>query len=220
MDQLRRDRIRESTRRNYYQIWKSFNQFFTKLDVKPTTWEDRITLFVAYLVDKNRKSMTIRCYILAIKAVLQDNLIEVDENRYLLSSLTRACRIHRDVVKTRLPIGKEMLHVLLQHIEDRLLVLNQAYLAQLYTTIVATAYYGLLRIGEVSSGSHPVLVDDVHIGINKNKFLFILRSSKMHSKGYQRIKISRMVSRNQCSAKKRRNEKWCPFRLLSTYLTL
>ena len=42
---------RDSTMKNYYCIWKTFNEFFIRLDNKPDKWEDRITLFVAYLID-------------------------------------------------------------------------------------------------------------------------------------------------------------------------
>ena len=187
--------------------------------MKPNNWEDRITLFVAYLIDKNRKSTTIKCYISAIKSVLKDNLIEVDEDRYLLSSLTRACQILNDKVKTRLPIGKDLLHVILKNVQESFNSRNQPYLALLYTTIIVTTYYGLLRFGEVSAGSHPVLVDDADIGINKNKFLFILRTSKTHGKGSkpQKIRISRNNSDFK-SARERRRDIWCPFKLLSNYV--
>ena len=62
VDKLKGQRHRKTTRDNYYGIWKTFNEFFIKLDVKPKNWEDRITLFVAYLIDNNRKSMTIRIF--------------------------------------------------------------------------------------------------------------------------------------------------------------
>ena len=133
-------------RNNYYHIWRTFNQFIIKLDVKPNNWEDRITLFVTYLIDKNWKSTMICSYISAIKAVLKDNLIHVDEDRYLLGSLTWACRLKNDRVKTKLPIRKNLLHSILRKIQRRFLMNNQTYLAQLYTTIFFTAYYGLFRI--------------------------------------------------------------------------
>ena len=62
----------------------------------------------------------------------------------------------------------------------------------LYRALFATTYYGMFRVGEVTSGSHPILAKDVHIGINKNKMLFMLRSSKTHHKGNhpQTIKIA------------------------------
>ena len=47
----------------------------------------------------------------------------------------------------------------------------------------AAAYYGLLRIGEISESPHAVLARNVHIGTNKNKILFVLLTSKTHDLG-------------------------------------
>ena len=221
VESLRMEKLRKSTRTNYYQIWKNFNQFIIKLDKKPANSEDRLTLYIGYLIDKNRKSTTIKSYISAIKSVLKDNEILIHEDTYLLSSLTRACRLRNDRVKTRLPIGKDVLHVILQKIEDHFLEEGQMYLKLLYTTMICTAFYGMFRIGELASGSHPVLIDDVFVGTNKRKFLFVLRSSKTHDRSSkpQEVKIKVNNKRNPRSDRIRvmRNQKWCPFKLLGSY---
>ena len=46
--------------------------------------------------------------------------------------------------------------------------------------LFATAYYGLLRVGKLTSGSHPIYASDVQIVLNKKKILFILYTSKTH----------------------------------------
>ena len=60
------------TKVNYRSVWHTFNDFFLKLDVKPSKWEDRLTLFIGHLISKNRKSNTIKSYISAIRAMLQN----------------------------------------------------------------------------------------------------------------------------------------------------
>ena len=157
VESLKTHCIRESTRNNYYKIWTCFNRFFIKLDRKPDTWEDRLTLFIAYMVDKNRKSTTIRSYISAIKTTLRMHNIVIHEDTYLLSSLIRACKIQNDRVTTRLPIGKHMLHMILKDMRNQQLKLNQPYLAQLYTAMLITCFYGMFRIGEIAKGAHSVL---------------------------------------------------------------
>ena len=107
IDRLKHDRIRNTTQKNYYAIWKIFNQFIVRLDVKPTTWEQQLTLFVGHLVNTNRKSQTIKSYISAIKLVLIDGGIGIDEDTYLLMSLTKACWLRNDRVVARLPIYKD-----------------------------------------------------------------------------------------------------------------
>ena len=54
VDKLKVQRHRATTRKNYYGIWRSFNKFFIRLDKKPKKWEDRIVLFVGYLIENNR----------------------------------------------------------------------------------------------------------------------------------------------------------------------
>ena len=190
VEQLKMQQHRDSTRKNYYLIWKIFNRFFIRLDVKPTSWEDRLTLFVGHLIDDNKQSSTVKSYISAIKAVLLMNNIDIAEDRYLLGSLIRACRLRNDVVHTWLPIKKSMLTLILRQLETHFSM--QPYLSVLYRTIVCTTYYGLLRVSEVMAGTHAILARDVQIRMNKKKILLILRSSKTHSQAShpQLIKIS------------------------------
>ena len=49
------------------------------------TWEQRITLFVAYLVKEKKKSSMIKSYISAIKAVLADVNVLINEDRCLIN---------------------------------------------------------------------------------------------------------------------------------------
>ena len=96
IDRLRSQRNRSSTRKNYLSIWKHFNKFIVQLDRKPGNWEARLTLFVGHLVSMQRNSQTIKSYISAIRSVLAENDIELNENKFLLNSLKRACRIIND----------------------------------------------------------------------------------------------------------------------------
>ena len=79
---LKRDRVCESTKRNYYSVWKTFNEFFVRLDHKPNNWEDQLVLFVGHLVSENKNSQTIRSYISAIKNVLADDGVILNENKF------------------------------------------------------------------------------------------------------------------------------------------
>ena len=99
--------------------------------------------------------------------------------------------------------------------------IGQPYLRILYMAMISTIYYGLFRIGEIAKGGHTVLARDVHIGTNKNKMLFVLRTSKTHwSDGDpQMIKISaKRVPDSQISEYHAR-PRFCPFQLLRDYLS-
>ena len=175
-------RFRDSTRKNYYAIWRSFNKFVLRLDDHQDSWEERLVLFVGHLINENRQSATIKSYISAIKAILKADGITIKEDQYLLSSLTWACKLKNDIVHIRLPIQKDLLWLMIKTVRNRIYQ-DQPYLSRLYSAMLSTAYYGLFRVGEISSGSHPILVKDVHIAQNKNKMLFVLHTSKTHRKG-------------------------------------
>ena len=135
------------------------------MDVKPINWEDRLTLFVGYLVHGKKRASTIRSYICAIKAVLLDGGIDLNEDKFLLSSLTKACKLVNDQeVRTRRPIHKGILEVILCSVDQH--YHNQPFLAALYKALYTTSYFGLLRVNKLTAGAHAVKARDVKIGEN------------------------------------------------------
>ena len=213
VDKLKMERFRGSTRSNYYTIWKCFNEFFINLDLKPNNWEDRLTLFVGYLVNRKRRSATIKSYISAIKAVLLDGGMKLQEDKCLLGSLTKACRLHNDQVNHRIPIQKHLLHMIIDGCTKNFEHQGQMYLKLMYRAALTISYYGLLRVGEVTAGDHPILAVDVHIAQNKNKIMLILRSSKTHGKGDkpQIIKIKQMSQHYTT------HRNYCPFQIMKQF---
>ena len=175
---------RDSTRKNYYVVWKIFSKFYLRLDVKPKFWEDRLVLFVGYLADNQKQSSTIKSYISAIKHVLKEDGHMLNVNEFLMSSLTKACKLVNDTVARKLPIQKSLLKIFISRIGRHFSTAdnNQPYLSLLYRMLFSTTYFGLFRVGEVTAGDHPILAKDVHIAKNKEKMLFILRTSKTHWK--------------------------------------
>ena len=94
--------------------------------------------------------------------------------------------------------------------------------------MLIAGYYGLLRAGEMVMGPHVLLAKDVHIGKNKNKFLFILWSSKTHDKSSkpQMIKISSVPTGSQSHNRKHNKlgqtaiHNYCPFEMLRKYIAI
>ena len=210
VDKMKLQRHRESTCDNYYRVWKIFSEFFIKLDSRPDTWEDRIILFVGYLIINNKKSSTIKSYVSAIKSVLIDDNKEVSEDRVLLEALTRACRLHFDINYHKLPVKQGLFNLMIDTV-PKLFPSPQQHLITLYQAMLATAYYGLFRIREITESPHVIKAKDVHVGHNKNKLMFVLHSSKTHNKSSkpQIIKIAAANNGNNCNR--------CPFRLLQNY---
>ena len=214
LERLKMNTTHKSTAKNYYAIWKSFNAFVLRLDKKPETWEQRLSLFGAYLVQTGAQSGTIRSYFSVIKKILKDDGYVLKVEQLQLSTLTKACKIINDHVTVRQPIGYKLLESILFEIER--LFKGQIYLQVLYQTLFAIAFYGLFRIGELTESEHVVKAKDVSIGTNKNKVQFTLFSSKTHAQESkpQIVKISEISSKDSTK------HFFCPFNLIKFYFKL
>ena len=180
VDELKLQAHRDSTKTNYYGIWKAFNRFYIRLDEKPNTWDDRVTLFVAFLIDTKKKSSTIKSYISAIRAILKQHMgIKVCQDSVILASLIRACKLKNDVIQTRLPIRRGLLHILISSVEK---LFHHPYVITLSQALLATSYFGLFRVGEMTASDHVVKACDVHVVTNKKKMMFVLHTSKTHTR--------------------------------------
>ena len=104
---------RDTTSKNYLSIWRQFNKFIINLDRKPDLWEDRVTLFVGYLVNKGMQSSTVKSYVSAIKKTLIMDGYIWNDDLVLVRSLAKACKIVNDSVRTRLPIHIGLLEIIL-----------------------------------------------------------------------------------------------------------
>ena len=181
VDYLKSHRHRDSTRENYYKIWKLFNDFFLRLDIKPLEWSKRIILFVGYLIQQKKKSATIKSYLSAIHATLKTEGIKINDDQFLISTLTRACKLKNDEITNRLPITKSLLQKIINNIN--LIFKHSEYDRRLYNALFLMTYHGLFRIGEVTMSQYVIKAKDVLIGKNKKKLKFILHSSKTHTRG-------------------------------------
>ena len=123
----------------------------------------------------------VKSYLSAIKAVLMEIGVRLSEDNYLLTSLTRACKLKNDQIIMKLPITKDVLKLIINAVTKLYAVQkSQPYLLCLFKVVYTAAYFGLLRIGEIAKSEHAILARNVHIGTNKNKILFILETSKTH----------------------------------------
>ena len=184
-----------------------------RLDEKPHSWEERICLFAGYLISKNKRSQTVRSYVSALRAILKLDGVSLNENQFILSSLTRACKLQNDMVRIRLPIKRPLLNLILRRTLEFLS--DQPYLSILYRTIFCTAYFGMFRIGELTNSTHTIMVKDVQIGENKEKVRFVLRSSKTHGL-YQKPQIVKIASSGKALPEQRI---FCPYTLLREFVS-
>ena len=144
-------------------------------------------------MDGGVQSSTLKSYFSAIKHVLKQDGYQWDDKKAILSSLVRGCKLENDQLKIRLPIKKGLLEQLLfelgRHFNGDS---PQPYLEILYKAMFGLAYYGMLRVGEITDSPHTIKAGDIHVGHNKDKLMLVLYTSNTHGTDSdpQKIKIS------------------------------
>lgn len=214
--------VEDSTLRAYMVSWHALNEFWTQLDVKPETWEDRISLFVAYMIMKRFQPSTIRSYISGIKYILNLINIKVDTNSFKFSALVKAARYKNKKLHIRLPIKLRLLNRLLDEVPRLPKVRDQPYLIALYRAMFASAYYGLMRVGEITCSKHVVKSRDAHVARNKTKVQFRLWTAKNLKRGEwpNDIKIDGLHDCKKCFPHiitGKSSEKYCPVCIIKKY---
>ena len=139
-------------------------------------------------------------------------------DRLVTTSLTKACRIINDCIKTRLRISCSLLDLILMEIR-KIFKSEQPYLVSLYSALYIIAYYGMMCIGELTQSQHVLCARNVHLAKNKDKLLMILYTSKTHGLGSkpQKIKITAHDKREHTKEKVVHRHFW-PFILVRDYL--
>ena len=191
------------------------NRFIISLDYRVNlSWEEKTTLFGAYLVDGGIQSSMLKSYFSAIKHVLRLDGYQWDNNKVLLNSLVRGCKLENDRVKIRLPIQKGLLEMLLFEVDRHFLDNPQPYLVMLYQAMFSLAYYRMMRVGEITDSPHTLKACNITVAHNKEKILVVLYTSKTHDKesGPQKIKISGLPTSDN------RKGLFCPFKLVLAYM--
>ena len=209
---------RQSTNKSYLGIWRQFNSFLIKLDRKPESWEERVTLFVSYKIDGGAQSSTIKSYVSAIKRILTDDGYEWDSTKIMLTSVTKACRMVNDKVYTRLPIQFVLFEVILLELER--MYPDQIYLETLYKAMFIFSYYGLMRVGEITESEHVLKAGNVHSAVNKGKILIVLYSSKTHDVNMHPQKIKLTAVEHDKDSIYCNFHHFCPFELTNNYLRI
>ena len=223
IEKLKGQQNRKSTAKTYLCIWRQFNNFIIRLDEKPKLWEDRVSLFIAKMIEDGKQSSSVKSYVSAIKRTLVDDGYPWDDKKVLLNCLTKACKLVNDSVQTRLPIQCGLLELILLELKRWASQQNQAYLEKLYSALFILGYYGLMRAGELTitqEAQHTLKAKDIHLALNKKKLLIVLHSSKTHSRGMrpQKIKITGLCEENCGRILPKRN--FCPFVTLNNYIEI
>ena len=201
LEDLKNNDHKKSTKRTYYKVWQKFNEFVIRLDDIPDKWEDRLSLYLAYLINVCKlQSSTIKSYVSAIKSTLIKDGYDWNDKTLLLNSITKSCKSENDRVTNRFPIRKGLLQIILKKLADHFLEKGQPYLKIMYTALFSTAYFGLFRIGELTISEHVIKARDIHVSKSKTRVLIILYSSKTHGRDSrpQEVRLNKNKSKGLC----------------------
>ena len=193
LEKLKNNQTRHSTSANYLGIWRHLNKFIISLDYRDhLSWEEKTALFGAYLVDEGIQSTTLKSYFSAIKHILKQDGYKWNDNKVLLSLLVKSCKLKNDILKVRLPIQKGLFEMLLFEIERYFGSTNQQpYLEVMYKAMFCLAYYGMMKVGELTLGDHTLRACNIPMGDNKDKIMVVLYTSKTHGKESRPQRITR-----------------------------
>lgn len=206
---------KKSTKRAYRTAYLSFTKFMLSLDNMPQLLDDQLAVYVAYRVELGDFSNTIESYLSGIKYMLGQDGIEINTRTARLRSLIKACKYKNDRVIHRQPISESLLVKLIKQLDE--IFSTQPYLKQLYRCMLVMGFYGMLRVGEMASGDHPVLARDIHFNHKLKKVQIILRTSKTHGRGDQPqyVKFNSHDSRVFLY-----NRKFCPYQVVVDFMNM
>ena len=81
-----------STKHTYKQAWYNFNDFLICMDKMPDSWNDRICLFVPQLIVEKHPPPIIQSYVSAVKAILREEGVEIEDNSVALAALIHSAK--------------------------------------------------------------------------------------------------------------------------------
>lgn len=206
---------KNSTQRTYRSAYLEFTRFNLSLDEMPELLDDQLAMFVASRVQKGDYSSTVESYLSGIKSMLSMDGVEINTRTARLRALIKACKYKNDRVIQRMPIKEALLVRIIRQVD--IMFGSQPYLASLYKCMLTMGYFGMLRVGEMASGGHPILARDVHLSHRFRKVQIILRTSKTHGLGDQPQYVKFDTHDSQAILY---NRHFCPFEVVRNFLEI
>ena len=152
------------SRRSYQRAWINFRQFYPQfhgsddppLPVPPTC----LPLFISYLTFRKLALSTITSYLSAISYVHKLRGLHDPTKSFLIQKLLTALS-RRQPVDIRLPVTRPVLHELVRALS---FTNSSAFQRSLFSALFLVAFYGLFRIGELTTKSNLFASSVVQFG--------------------------------------------------------
>ena len=151
---LAKSSLQPSSIPTYRQAWKLFYQFLnaifhsvvTELPISPHT----LALFIAYMYGKNYAPSTVSSYVLALGYSHRLLSFPDPTKAFFIIQMLKGYTKLGSRLDSRLPITLPILHRIIEGASQ--LAISQLHCCQ-FQAMCAIAFYGFLRIGEITSNS-------------------------------------------------------------------
>ena len=205
--------ISDSTTQVYKRAWVLFqhclvvtNQNRVKVEDLPLSFQT-VLVFLTYLRIRGFAPATITTYVSAIGYIHKINGFEDPTSRFIVQKTLASINRLYSSSDSRLPITQFILFRLLQAMDK---VITLPYHIALIRAMLAVAFYGLLRIGEISRQKNGVVCINLNqVKIFDDRIVITIQNFK-HNKDNQPFDI---VLHKQKSLA-------CPYELLLNYLAV
>ena len=169
VDELFQASIALSSFKVYRRAWSLFNQasvhmglqFNGSIDLPLSA--DQIILFVGYLSNSGFASASITSYTSAIGYIHKLLNLPDPTGQFMVQKLLSACNKVNNSVDTRLPITISILQRLVQALDH---TVSTPYLRQLFKAMYSIAFFGLMRLGEITQDTNK----DVSLSFDQVQF--------------------------------------------------
>ena len=165
--------------------------------------EQSLFFFIVYMKKQQYAAATITSCVSAIGYVHKLAGTYDPASSFLVEKSLQAIRKMQPSCDTRLPITKDILHLLVSTAGQ---ATHSMYRLKLMQAMFMLAYHAFLLVGEITESEHDLFLSDVTLTTTSIKLLF--RSSKHASGVSQEAMVSAMTG-----------EMYCPVHALSEYMS-
>lgn len=150
MNKLLDSSLTASTSSSYTHAWSTFRNFAEKYSLRTDIpiQQHILVLYVAFLFSQDYAPSTITSYLSAISHVHKLNGLQDPCSSFVVQKVLTGARKLKPTTDVRIPITRAILHKLLDSLQH---TISNLYEKILFRAMFSLAFYGFLRIGEITS---------------------------------------------------------------------
>lgn len=203
--------LTNSSTASYSHAWMIFQNFAQKYDftLELPVKQHILVYYVAYLFSEDYAASTITSYLSAVSYIHKLNNFRDPCSSFLIQKLLLSARKLRPSQDVRIPITRKILHQICDVLP---VTVSNAFESAMFKAMFLLAFYGFLRIGEITSAQKVInknLLNINQIVMEQDKIIIKFIAYKHHmGKPF-------FLTINSAS-----NKNYCPVQCLQRYISL